>query len=347
MIKPLLNRQTINLGKLSKEHKEHLWDITISGSQAWSLINEPFNLLRKKLKIDKIHQSKYDFFEGNKKMKAVGENAMANGTHYERWILSEVENHEGPVISEDHCFTVLYPDDHRLKPYDRYITSTPDYLIYTESNTVAVLGELKASTAAADRTQMTERYYAQCLHNSYVMQASKAHLWAKNELTKPINQYIFEFGQADYDNYEDLLFNFFTACVNSDETFYDAIAPETVPEVKEPLIQDLFNAEELEVLIGNYASAKNNAKSSKSIVDKFEKVLKDNWDNSKNLTLNGYELKMVVRQNKSSLDKAAALDSFMQEYKIPQNKLDDFMKSSKTKIITITPIVVEEPKKVV
>ncbi|MGL4363393.1 MAG: hypothetical protein ACRCSG_09050, partial [Cellulosilyticaceae bacterium] len=66
------------------------------------LINEPYNLIRDKLNIPRIHKSKYDFMQGT----AIATNAMANGTAYEPLIMQEVRELKPNenLVYEDNTF---------------------------------------------------------------------------------------------------------------------------------------------------------------------------------------------------------------------------------------------------
>lgn len=332
----MYQRELKDLGKLNKEQKEQTWKTTISGSQAWMLINEPYNLIRDKLDIERIHKSKYDFFNSNK-FKKIGENAMACGTMYEKVVMEEVKQHYPNAIYEDHTYQLTLKTG-ELIIVDK-ITSTPDFYL-KDGDTFTLIGDIKCSKSASDEEAMTERYYYQALHNCYVSNCKNFILTAKNEITGPLNMYQFTFTNEDFEDYENKLVNFFFNLNSRNFQAYDSLYEQNqtkkvegkVIEIKE-LVQYEAQQEEAS-LLEKLAALKLQEKAIKDEISTIEDTYKQKYDNLL-VSFNNKVFEIKATERRGTIDYTKAIKEISEKYNFPKTEFDSYRKEP-TLVKTIT-----------
>lgn len=330
-----MNRTRTNLGVLTAQQKEQTWKDSISGSQAWMLFHEPYNLLRDKLGKQRIHKSKYDIFESSR-LKNVSETAKDNGKLYESFVFQELQRDykESNYVSKDETFQLDIKKDISIK-----ITATPDFIEYDKKgNVVLHLGDIKCSTSAGSKETMLERYLPQLLHNCYVMGTLSAEIVAKNEITKPLLRYPIIFTQEEIDAYEQKLIEFGINVWLGNETAYDYLVedknlPPTNEEANPEEVYEAVGEEaaELEQLFSHKLLVKESAKKIKEIESKYKERF-----NQCSITFNDkiFTLKSSVR--KGSIDYEQLINYLQQTYSFPTNLVEKFRKeSTTTKTITM------------
>lgn len=328
-----LSRTIISLGKLDKQQKEATWSTSVSGSQAWMLINEPYNLLRDKLGVERIHPSKYDFFNTSKG-KSIGANAMSAGTLYESTVFQEVLQHIPNAVSEDICYQTILTIDNIQK--DWRITATPDWVVWNQEKTIALqFGDIKCSTSADDMSVMSERYYYQLLHNGYVLNCMNTELDTKNQITRPLNRYLFELTQQDLDWYQQKLIEFFVALETNNVEYYDSLYlnnnNKQEKEEESEVVYQTLNKDTIEYDIANkLIDLKANQAQIKEQIDELEEQLKQRFDNA---ILQADETRIFIKttKTKGNIDYSNLLKHIKQEYKVPSDIEEQFRKASYTK----------------
>lgn len=332
-------RSLVDLGKLNKEQKQEMWANSISGSQAWMLMNEPYNLIRDKVGVERIHKSKYDFLNSNK-MKAISENAMQQGTNYEHLVFEEVKGHIPNAIYEDHTLQLFLFDDNGNRLDNLIITSTPDFYV-KEGSKFTLIGDIKCSTSADNEEAMKERYYYQALHNCYVSNCFEFVLCAKNEITKPLNIYKFSFSQDDFDKYENLLMTFFMnitfKSVNAYDNLYEEKQEQKI-EGKEialkPLVEYDAQGDEA-ITLERLFALKQQAKEIENEIKLIEEHYKENYDNAiVRFNDKVFELKAVERRG--TIDYTKAIKEISDKYGFSKTEFDAYRKEATlSKTITI------------
>lgn len=334
-----MQKQTVqSLGTLTKEQKEQMWEQTISGSQAWNLAYEPYNLIRKKLKVPLIHKSKNDIFE-NDNMKTFSTSAMAQGSLYESTVLAELKTNEEfqNSVSQDICYSAVYPEGHIL---NGRVTATPDFLTLNEEGIAIILGEIKCSVSASSKTIMNERYRQQVLHNCYVLGLYNAVLVTKNEITKPMNIYRFNFTDADFEEWENKLITFWTNFKKQSDSSYDGILEFNTMLATPDGIVELEPTEDMKTLINSYDALNKQ----KLQIDKQLKAisgkLKDNYENA---TCNIGPLMMVIKTSIAApkVDYEAVWDAVAEMYKLDIGFLEDFKVSKSSQTFSIKEVKVK------
>lgn len=320
MVKKILK----NLGHLTKEQKEKTWATTLSGSQAWMLVNEPYNLIRDKLGVQRIHKSKYDFFN-TAKMKTIGDNAKAQGTMYESTVLKELNQHIPEAFGLDETYQLQYLNskDEVIGLYQ--VTCTPDWIVLDNNGDISYFGDIKCSTSAHDEAIMMDRYYYQLLHNAYVLGCNAAELDAKNEITKPLNRYLVEFTNQDFEDYEKKVLEFFANIQLNNVTAYDFLVLEDTKEQDNNDIEnitrsaDALEAHNLKLL----AELKAQEKAIKSQIEDLEKYYKDNYTNV-TVTFDGGVMVQKTSKVKGSVDNAKLVKDLVDYASISKDVLKDF-----------------------
>lgn len=327
-----MKKARTNLGVLNTQQKEQTWKDSISGSQAWMLLHEPYNLLRDKLGKQRIHKSKYDVFESSR-LKNVSETAKDNGKLYESFVFQELQrDYKTNYVSKDETFQLEF-EGSSLK-----ITSTPDFIEYDQDGNVIHLGDIKCSTSAQSKEVMLERYLPQLLHNCYVMGTLSAEIVAKNEITKPLLRYPIIFTQEEMDAYENKLKDFTINVLMGNETAYDYLVedknlPPTNEEANPEEVYEAIGEEvvELEELFNRKLLVKENTEKIKEIESKY----KERFDQC-SITFNDkiFTLKSSVR--KGSIDYEQLVKYLQQTYVFPTSTIEKFRKESTTsKTITM------------
>lgn len=334
----MLQRQLIKLGKLTHEQKEQTWSATISGSQAWMLVNEPYNLLRDKLGVPRVHPSKYDIFKSGV-LKEASEKAMKRGTIYEASVFEEVKELHPTAVRTDITFQLkLFSPDGSELPY--LITSTPDWYIEVEDNLFEDFGDIKCSSSAHDEAAMKERYYYQLLHNAYVLNCYQAELNCKFEVTKDLSNYRFTFTEEDFNNYEQLLINFYFNLQFRNEAAYDKdyVAPvmkqtNSDIELKDAVVKEVEDDYVLQYV--EYAEKKAQLKQLEKEVKDFEANIKSIYDNA---TLQFGNQSLIVKSivKKGTIDYAKAVEEIFDKYGISTDILEEYRKApTVSKTLTI------------
>lgn len=324
------------LGVLTQEQKEFYWLNTISGSQTWLLAHEPYNLLRDKLGVERIHKSKYDFLNSNK-MKEVSDTAKANGIMYEEIVVKELQR-ECPNNNISHNLdTYLFTT--KINNVDMFISSTPDYFILDENGKAKVIGDIKCSTQGDKEQVMLERYYYQALHNCYCFGVYEFELTTKTMVSRPINIYHWTFTQEDFDKYEEMLFNFYFAWSLQQTTYYDDGVEVSTPQAQDQeyiFTNTTYNAEQNEVdSIKRLLQLKNHKKEVEKEISILEEYYKNNYDNLK-VESDSVVLEMKASIRKGSYDYQAMLSYLKDKYNINDSELDEFRKDNTIqKTITI------------
>lgn len=328
-----MKKQIKNLGVLNTQQKEQTWKDSISGSQAWMMLYEPYNLLRDKLGIPRIHKSKYDIFKLDR-LKNISDTAKENGKLYESFVFQELQrDYETNYISKDETFQLEF-EGSSLK-----VTATPDFLEYDKDGNVIHLGDIKCSTSAQSKEAMIDRYLPQLLHNCYVMGIFSAEIVAKNEITKPLLRYPVIFTQEEIDDYENKLKEFTINIIMGNESAYDHLAEEEASslqnENEEKDLEEIYEAigeeaVELEELFTRKLLVKENTYKIKEIESKY----KDKFDRC-SITFNNkiFTLKSSVRNG--SIDYEKLVNYLQQTYAFPSNIIEKFRQES-TSIKTIT-----------
>lgn len=325
----------IDLGKLTQEQKKGFWATSISGSQAWSLVYEPYNLLRDKLNVDRIHKSKYDIFNSTK-LKAVSTNAMAAGSMYEKVVMEELEQHfpDDKLIYEDHTFQLKMYDDNDVELNSFVVTSTPDYYSLNKDGSYKLIGDVKCSTAAANEKEMINRYYYQALHNCYVLNRTKLfELDAKDNITKPLNRYNIEFDDNDFNDWENKLIEFFNNVSSNNVTAYDHLYIDNKAQVIEgktidvkPTVEYVADKLEANNLITLF-DLKKQEKLIKEQIAEIEFAYKENYDN---ITIDfgdkNFFLKAV--ETKGTIDYASAIQDLSIKYNFSLDEIEQYRKES-------------------
>lgn len=327
------------LGKLTQEQKQETWKLSLSGSQASRLIEEPYNLIREKLGMEREHPSKLDFFESDAG-KEIANHAMSAGTKYESTVFSELKEHIPEAVSEDICYkkTIFYNNEWKE---NWNITGTPDWIIWNEDRTQALkLGDIKCSTAADDKKEMFKRYQYQLLHNCYVLNCFSSELDTKNQITKPLNRYLVnDFTQQDFEWYEAKLIEFFEALERQDYTYYDNL-------YNQQLLQD--NNSTLEPMLYENIEPDNNTfniltrlqelSNTISVLDKEKKELealfKERFDN---ITMSFGNNTMILKSSyiKGGIDYTSMLNDLRNRNLIDMDYEDRFRKANTIrKVIT-------------
>ena len=317
----------ISLGKLSHEQKIATWKNTISGSGAKYLIKEPWNVIREKLNMPLEHSSERDYLNNVfGEVKENLESAMANGAHYESWVLSEIALEESDLISGDICYQKQYPEGHPLKQWEHLITATPDFLKLDIDHTIMWVGEIKCSTQAQNWRIMEKRYYPQLLHNAYVMNTRVAKLYTKGFITQKLNVFLYNFEQVDFDNYEKLLLEFFHNYSIKNHTFYDDRIDSSIPDNNEELsLGQIFGEDKVVGVLTEYIKLKNELSTVElNKRSGVEKILKESWNTSKSFTFDGFLLKYEVKPGTEKINWELACTQLMSKYQIPINELEEF-----------------------
>lgn len=327
-----------NLGELDQVQKEFYWNTTISGSQAWLLANEPWNLIRDKLNIPREHKSKYDFLN-SEKMKSISDVAKANGILYEKIVVEELKRTTPNNIISHNLSTFLFKVDVGVLQFD--ITSTPDYFILNEDGSIKCIGDIKCSTNGDNEKAMLERYYYQALHNCYCFGIYEFELTTKTMVSRPINIYHWTFSQEDFNQWENMLYIFYWCWNNSQYTYYDS----GVPQI------ELKGGDEMsdKVLISSTYDANNDEhdnivrlkelKETKSQVEKDIKTLEEYYkSNYENVLVNANDLileqKCVIKSG--GYDYNSLITYLKENNLIDDNLLNEFKKESIiSKTITI------------
>lgn len=328
------NKKIKDLGKLTLEEKKVYWKTSVSGSQAWMLIHEPYNLLRDKLELPRIHKSKYDFFN-SEKFKEISTSAMASGTMYEKVVMEELKQHipNEELIYEDHTYQLCFYDNNGVENTNLVITSTPDYYIKDEAGNFKVIGDIKCSTSASSSSIMMERYYYQALHNCYVLGRVKSfELDAKDSITKPLNRYQITFEDEDFDEYENKLLQFFINILFKNETAYDDLYRDNEAKKVEgkeiaikPAMEYVAVKKELDTLKDLY-NLKQQEKDIKENIAMIESKYKDNYDN---LNVDCGDMLFIIKasETKGVVNYADALDVMSVKYKFPLSELEEYRKA--------------------
>lgn len=328
----MLKRKLIDLGKLTPEKKQEMWETSISGSQAWMLVHEPYNLIRDKLGVKRKHKSKYDFFNSNKG-KAIGTSAMTQGTLYEPTVFEELNDHykDTPLTYIDHTYK-LELQDANGNPYDYInITCTPDYTL-SQDNQYILIGDIKCSTSAENEQEIMERYFWQMLHNAYVLNMCQAYeIAAKNCVTRPINRYQGTFREGDFQEWENRLVEFFNALYTKDEEAYDHLYIEkktTQLNGKDIKIKALVEYEaqpaEAEKLY-ELARLKELLKDTKAQIDMIENDYKEKYDNLA-ISFDGHILNMSAIEQRGTIDYTKAIKELSTKYNFPATDFDAYRK---------------------
>ncbi len=327
----MLKRSLVDLRELTQEQKEATWKETISGSQAWMLVNEPYNLLRDKLGVERIHKSKYDFLDKSKKGKAISNNAMHQGTMFEPVIANIIKDEiDNNFIYENHTLQLHLFMDNGNKLDMCKITSTPDLYIKGEKgNTYKLIADIKCSTSAANEEVMMERYYYQALHNCYVTNCKDFVFFCKNEITGPLYTYQLSFTDEDFEQWEQKILEFFTNLIMQNETAYDNLYVEQKTsktkdiELKEPIIRDA-DVNEAAVL-ENLILLKQQQAEIKSQIEAIEKVYKDNFDDI-TINFNGKTFNQKASVVVGNIDYATAMKEISTKYNFPKTEFDAYRK---------------------
>lgn len=335
----MMKRSLVKLGKLKPEEKEKVWAESISGSQAWMLINEPYNLLRDKLGVERIHKSKYDFFNSNK-FKTISANAMACGTLYEEAVFNyEVKPAIQQAIRDDETFKLFLFDSNGTKLEKLIITATPDYYV-KQDDTYILVGDIKCSTEADNEEKMLERYKWQALHNCYVLNCKDFELSAKGNITAMINKYTWVFSQDDFEWYEKKLLEFYYALAFNDVEAYDHLYKEQQEEKTQskeilikPLVEYDAQADEAETL-ENYFIKKQQLKQLEAEVKQLEEFYKSNYDNLK-INFNNKVFEIKASERVGTIDYTKAIKEICEKYNFPKTEFDVYRKPA-TLIKTIT-----------
>lgn len=317
-----------DLGKLNQQEKETYWKNSISGSQAWLLINEPYNLIRDKLGKERIHKSKYDFFN-IEKVKDYTENAKLCGILYEKVVIEELKLREGYEKLEynDHTYRLyLYDKDNKELPYQ--ITSTPDYLIKDNKKNVILVGDIKCSTQADNQQVMSERYYYQLLHNCYVLNCLNAELDAKGITTKPLNQYKIPFTQEQLKEYENKLLVFMSCLFSGIETAYDTLAQNKIKVEKE------IESGEVETIVAdtnsinnfnNYLQIKQQHKELEEQIKTYEEYFKNSYENTL-IDFGTHSIVIKSSSRKGNVD----YDRLLSDLKVDEDTKENYRKETTT-----------------
>lgn len=323
-----MTKQLINLGHLSPEQKEETWSTTVSGSQAWMLIHEPYNLIRDKLGVERIHKSKYDIFN-LPKLQQMSANAMAQGRHYERSVFDELKFHEdlNDIISKDETYQLIINEYPNMK-----ITCTPDWIKLDTNGNIIKFGDIKCTSAADSEEDMTERYYPQLLHNAYVLGCCDTELDAKGIISRPLYRYVRTITPEALADYEQRLIYFFYCLENNIVDAYDFMVESLETNNEEPKKEVIIveeNIEEPETIndLERLMELKAQESITKKEIENLEKKLglKTTYENA-NLTFGNHVLSITTTITKPSLDYKEACAYLMDMYNINSAMLAQFEK---------------------
>lgn len=331
----MLNRSLVKLGTLNKEEKETQWANSVSGSQAWLLINEPYNLIRDKLGLERLHTSQHDYINSRGFREQYGNSAMAQGIMYEETVLKELKGHfpNEELIYEDTTFKlILFDNETKLEHIN--ITSTPDYFIVDNNGGYKLIGDIKCSSSADKEEVMMERYYYQALHNSYVLNCTpNFEIDAKNNITSPVHRYVLQFTQQDFQEYETKLIEFFTNLLFKNETAYDYMFEQKQHAKKvgknlkiKPLVDYEASGNECDVL-ERLLQLKDQEKLIKQEIATIEQEYKTNYDNLQ-IRFNGKLFEIKAIEQKGTIDYTKAFKSITSKYNIPMEEFDAFRKKA-------------------
>lgn len=332
----MLNIKEIKmLGTLTKEQKETTWKTSLSGSQAWMLVNEPYNLLRDKLGIERIHKSADDVFD-LPNIKKYSESAMANGTMYEPKVMEEVRSFhpDEDLRYTDTTYELVLNDNNT----DLRITGTPDWVRVDKQGKIDLVGDIKCSKSAEDEMEIRKRYLYQLVHNCIVLgYINSAEIDAKGYITTPLNKHTYSIPQEYFDFYEQRLLEFIKAYETKNETFFDDLytdIPETELETNELDIGELveYVANEKEAIeLQDYIELKQQYKALEEKIKFIEEHYKKQYDNVI-VHFNGNVLRLTTNLQKGTVDYAA----MCKVLNIPQEFIDTYRKTtSKRKTIKI------------
>lgn len=338
----MLKRDLKILGSLSKEEKEKTWKTSISGSQAWLLINEPYNLIRDKLGIPREHKSKTDFINSQSFQEKYAKSAKQQGTDYEPTVYQELLQHFNfengeKIYYEDWTFKLNYVDTETGNVLEHInITSTPDYYITDSNDAMLLVGDIKCSTAADNESIMFERYEAQALHNCYVLNNTKEfELDAKGVITKPLNRYQWTFTDEKFNEYENLILEFFENIKNNNITAYDYIANENEQQkLKEAGLDKSVEVEpnqDQANKVLRLIELKNLEKDIKAEKEELENFFKTDYENL-NMRVGDNVLVIKSSSRKGAIDYTKAIN----ELSLNKEDFEEFRKpSTTTKTLTI------------
>lgn len=308
------------LGNLTKEQKEQTWKESISGSQAWMLINEPYNLIRDKLGIERIHPSKYDFLN-SERMKLIGDNAKAQGTFYEPMVMEELKQHEPNYSYVDWTFEKLNEEFSPMR-----VTATPDFFDLTNPYQVELefskFGDIKCSTSAHNAEEMSKRYYWQLLHNAYVLNCLESELVAKNEITKPIERYKFTFTPEQLKEYENYLIEFCKNVREGNVEAYDSMY-QPVKLTKDIEKDTLIANEEQTIKLETLLAKQEELKALEEEVKALQAEWKQNFENAM-IVFNDRVFTITTTERAGSVDYA----KLVKDLNIPKETLETYRKAS-------------------
>lgn len=327
-----------NLGELDPQQKETMWKDTVSGSQSWKLINEPYNLLSEKLIGKTRFESKYDFFN-SETQKAKGKQRMDLGNHFEKLVFETHIKHQDKnpnAERKNETYQLDLVDENNKIILS--ITSTPDWYEkeFNKDGSVRfnIVGDIKCTKQASDGEIMSERYYFQILHNCYVLDCYNGEINAKNGITEDIYNWKFEFSIEDFKAYEKKLIEFYTAWKNNQIDYYDDLyyqKEQAKQKVKLTFDADSVEYNEIRTLTQIKKQIAELEQQAKAIEDKY----KNNYENAE-LDFQDYQVAISSLERKGSVDYKAYFYQVSQEFKVPFGYENKFRKPSTTyKVIKI------------